>query len=128
MAARAVDPGPTAPHPAAHAPAPLRTMAAARKKTPRKSAAPAARPAQDDEEARKRARKSASKGGTKSALAKLSEASTRGARPTNPDAMEADVIELITAVDEYKRKFQRPFPSWSEILDIVKTLGYAKSA
>lgn len=104
-------------------------MAAARKKSPnKKSAAPAVRPAQGDEEARKQARKSASKGGTKSAEAKQSAASGRGARPTNPDAMEGDVIELITAVDEYKRKFQRPFPSWSEILDIVKGLGYAKSA
>lgn len=103
-------------------------MAAARKKTPRKPAVPAAAPVEAAEETRARARKSASKGGTKSALAKLSAASTRDARPTNPDAMEADVIELITAVDEYKRKFGRPFPSWSEILDIVKTLGYAKSA
>ena len=129
MAARAVDPGPNAPHPAAHAPAPIRTMAAARKKSPNKqSDAPAVRPAKDEEEARKQARKSASKGGTKSAEAKQSAASGRDARPTNPDAMEGDVIELITAVDEYKRKFQRPFPSWSEILDIVKGLGYAKSA
>lgn len=103
-------------------------MAAARKKTPKKTAAPAAAPVRDAEEDRRRARKSASKGGAKSAQAKLSAASSRDARPTNPDAMEADVIELITAVDEYKRKFQRPFPSWSEILDIVKGLGYGKSA
>lgn len=103
-------------------------MAAARKKPSKKSALPAARPAQDGEEARKRARKSASKGGTKSAQSKLTSVASREARPTNPDAMEADVIELITAVDEYKRKFQRPFPSWSEILDIVKGLGYGKSA
>ncbi len=128
MARRAVDPGPNAPHPAAHAPAPIRTMAAARKKSHKKTAAPAPRPAEDAEEVRQRARKSASKGGAKSALTKLSSASARDARPTNPDAMEADVIELITAVDEYKRKFQRPFPSWSEILDIVKGLGYGKSA
>lgn len=103
-------------------------MAAARKKPTKKPAPSAARPVQDGEEARKQARKSASKGGTKSAQAKLSALAARDARPTNPDAMEADVIELITAVDEYKRKFQRPFPSWSEILDIVKGLGYAKSA
>lgn len=102
-------------------------MAAARKKTAKKPAVPAARPAQDVEEARKRARKSASKGGTKAAQAKLGAVAARDARPTNPDAMEADVIELITAVDEYKRKFGRPFPSWSEILDIVKGLGYAKA-
>lgn len=102
-------------------------MAAQRKKPSKKPAVPAARPEKDVEEQRKQARKSASKGGTKSAEAKQSPAAVRGARPTNPDAMESDVIELITAVDEYKRKFQRPFPSWSEILDIVKALGYAKA-
>ncbi len=48
--------------------------------------------------------------------------------PTHPDSMPADVIEFITAVDEYKRRNQRPFPSWSEILEIVKGLGYQKSA
>jgi hypothetical protein len=102
-------------------------MAAARKKSPKKPDVPAALPAEELEQRRKQARKSSSNGGTKSAQAKQSPAAVRGARPTNPDAMEADVIELITAVDEYKRKFQRPFPSWSEILDIVKALGYAKA-
>ena len=52
----------------------------------------------------------------------------RGARPTNPDSMPDDVIELITAIDEYKRKNARLFPSWSEILQILKDLGYRKSA
>ncbi len=40
--------------------------------------------------------------------------------------MSEDVIEFITAVDDYKRKNQRPFPSWSEILDVVKALGYER--
>ena len=48
--------------------------------------------------------------------------------PTNPDAMSDDVIEFITAIDDYKRKHGRPFPSWSEILEIVKGLGYQRSA
>jgi hypothetical protein len=43
-----------------------------------------------------------------------------------PDEMSAEVIEFITAIDEYKRLYQRPFPSWSEVLDIVKSLGYEK--
>lgn len=128
MAARAVDHGPNTPHSAARTPAPIRTMAAARKKTASKPSPKAARPAKDEEEARRKARKSASKGGKRSAESKKDAAVARNARPTNPDAMEADVIELITAVDEYKRKFQRPFPSWSEILDIVKGLGYSKVA
>ncbi len=43
-----------------------------------------------------------------------------------PDEMKADVLEFITAIDEYKRIHQRPFPTWSEVLDIVKALGYGK--
>jgi len=32
------------------------------------------------------------------------------------------------AVDEYKRINERPFPSWSEIFEIVQYLGYRKVA
>jgi len=50
----------------------------------------------------------------------------RAKTPTNPDSMSEEVIEFITAVDDYKRKNQRPFPSWSEILEVVKNLGYER--
>lgn len=43
-----------------------------------------------------------------------------------PDEMPPDVLEFIHAIDVYKRVNQRPFPSWSEILVIVKSLGYAR--
>jgi len=39
-----------------------------------------------------------------------------------------DEIEFVRAVDRYKRKFNRPFPTWSEILAIVKELGYTKDS
>jgi hypothetical protein len=37
-------------------------------------------------------------------------------------------IEFVRAVDQYKRKFNRPFPTWSEVLGIVKELGYTKDS
>ena len=46
--------------------------------------------------------------------------------PTKPDEMSDELIEFITAIDEYKRLHQRPFPSWSEVLDILKELGYER--
>ena len=52
--------------------------------------------------------------------------SSTTSKPTRPDEMSAEVIEFITAVDEYKRVHNRPFPSWSEILDVLKGLGYEK--
>ncbi|MCH2104811.1 MAG: hypothetical protein MK297_12490 [Planctomycetes bacterium] len=48
--------------------------------------------------------------------------------PIRPDEMSTDLVEFITAIDSYKRIHERPFPSWSEVLDIVKALGYTRSA
>ena len=36
------------------------------------------------------------------------------------------VLEFIQAIDDYKRAEGRPFPNWSEVLDIVKGLGYQR--
>ncbi len=47
--------------------------------------------------------------------------------PTKPDEMSGEVIEFITAIDDYKRIHQRPFPTWSEVLDILKELGYSRT-
>jgi hypothetical protein len=44
-----------------------------------------------------------------------------------PDEMPAAVLEFITAIDEYKRSHRRPFPTWSEVLEIVKSLGYERT-
>ena len=45
-----------------------------------------------------------------------------------PDEMTPELLEFITAIDEYKRQRSRPFPSWGEVLEIVKLLGYEKAA
>jgi hypothetical protein len=44
-----------------------------------------------------------------------------------PDEMPPDVLEFITAMDHYKRVHQRPFPNWSEVLEVVKGLGYVRA-
>lgn len=31
---------------------------------------------------------------------------------------------FLVAIDRYKRKHRRPFPTWREVLLIVKSLGY----
>ena len=50
---------------------------------------------------------------------------TKGS-PVKPAEMSHEVIEFIQAIDEYKRLQQRPFPSWSEVLEVLKSLGYTK--
>ena len=39
-----------------------------------------------------------------------------------------DEVEFMKAMDEYKRKSGRMFPTWSEVLEVVRGLGYAKPA
>jgi hypothetical protein len=67
-------------------------------------------------ERRKRARKAAKT------------AHEKNRNPIRPDEMTGDLVEFITAIDSYKRIHERPFPSWSEVLEIVKALGYNRSA
>ncbi|MFO1019310.1 MAG: hypothetical protein U0903_01210 [Planctomycetales bacterium] len=38
-----------------------------------------------------------------------------------------DEIEFMRAMDEYKRKSGRMFPTWSEVLEVVRSLGYEKN-
>jgi hypothetical protein len=39
-----------------------------------------------------------------------------------------DEIEFMKAMDEYKRKSGRQFPTWSEVLEVVRSMGYRKVA
>ena len=41
-------------------------------------------------------------------------------------AIDDEVLDFIAAIDSYKVQHGRPFPSWSEILWILKQLGYRK--
>lgn len=42
--------------------------------------------------------------------------------------VEADELEFIQAIEAYKRKSDQKFLTWSEVLAIVRQLGYAKPA
>ncbi len=37
-------------------------------------------------------------------------------------------IEFMKAMDQYKRENRRPFPTWSEVLEVLGALGYRKVA
>lgn len=39
-----------------------------------------------------------------------------------------DEIEFMRAMDEYKRKSGRQFPTWSEVLEVLRAVGYRKVA
>ena len=42
--------------------------------------------------------------------------------------MTDEQFEFVMAVDTYKRLNRRPFPTWTEVLEVVKQLGYRKVA
>jgi hypothetical protein len=49
-------------------------------------------------------------------------------RNINQYDMEPDVLELINAVNRFKERTGKPFPTWSEVLGILRSLGYEKRA
>jgi len=38
-----------------------------------------------------------------------------------------DEMEFINAINAYKQRYARPFPTWSEVLHVLRALGYRKS-
>ena len=42
--------------------------------------------------------------------------------------MSDEQFEFMMAIDEYKRANARPFPTWTEVLEVIRALGYRKVA
>ena len=53
-------------------------------------------------------------------------------RQIDPTTCERDYnneeIEFMKAIEQYKKEFSRPFPTWSEVLEVLKSIGYRKVA
>jgi len=92
-------------------------MSSPRKKTRARKESPAPKRSNERMHARKAAPRAEEESGT-------------GERHVSarPDEMPPEVLEFIQAIDEYKRVRRRPFPTWSEVLEIVKTLGYQRAS
>lgn len=48
--------------------------------------------------------------------------------PATDVEVDAEVLEFIEAIDRYRKERSRPFPSWSEVLHVLRSLGYRKGA
>ena len=42
--------------------------------------------------------------------------------------MSDEQFEFLMAIEEYKRANAKPFPTWTEVLEVMKALGYRKVA
>ena len=49
-------------------------------------------------------------------------------RQAEEGEMSDELLEFVLAIDEYKRLNNRPFPSWSEVFEVIRYLGYRKIA
>jgi len=49
-----------------------------------------------------------------------------GKRQINEYPLRKEELEFINAINAYKTRYNKPFPTWSEVLHIVKALGYRK--
>jgi hypothetical protein len=42
--------------------------------------------------------------------------------------MNEEQFAFLMAIDDYKRQNKKPFPSWTEVLEVIKAVGYRKVA
>lgn len=63
--------------------------------------------------------------GSSGAATRAAPAAERSAPPMAE--IDADALEFIEAIDRFKREHGRPFPSWSEVLMVLRELGYRRT-
>jgi len=53
---------------------------------------------------------------------------TEERRAAEEGEMTDEQFSFLMAIDRYKKENQRPFPTWTEVLEVIKALGYRKVA
>ncbi len=48
------------------------------------------------------------------------------ARCAEEGEMSSEQFLFVTAIDAFKRVNNRPFPTWTEVLEVIRKLGYRK--
>jgi hypothetical protein len=46
----------------------------------------------------------------------------------DPELLELERTQFLRAMDRYKRKTGKTFPSWSEVLEVLRDLGWVSPA
>ncbi|MSR46521.1 MAG: hypothetical protein EXS13_05595 [Planctomycetes bacterium] len=60
------------------------------------------------------------------ALAQPTGRKRRRRNERNAAAYDDDVCELLRSIDQWRQKSGRSFPAWSEVLGLLKNLGWRK--
>jgi hypothetical protein len=53
---------------------------------------------------------------------------TEERRAAEEGEMTDEQFEFLMAIDRYKKENKRPFPTWTEVLELIKALGYRQVA
>lgn len=53
---------------------------------------------------------------------------TEERRAAEEGEMTTEQFDFLMAIDRYKKENQRPFPTWTEVLEVIAALGYRKVA
>ena len=53
---------------------------------------------------------------------------TEERRSAEEGEMTPEQFDFLMAIDRYKKENQRPFPTWTEVLEVITALGYRKVA
>jgi hypothetical protein len=49
-------------------------------------------------------------------------------QPPDPAVLEQERLEFLRAMDRYKRKTGKTFPTWTEVLDVLRSIGWVSPA
>jgi hypothetical protein len=49
-------------------------------------------------------------------------------QPPDPELLEEERLEFLRAMDRYKRKTGKTFPTWTEVLDVLRSIGWVSPA
>jgi hypothetical protein len=48
-------------------------------------------------------------------------------RAAEEGELTAEQFEFVMAIEEFKRANHKTFPTWTDVLDVIKLIGYRKS-
>ncbi len=91
-------------------------------KAPAKKATAAPSKAAGKPSAKKAAKKKAATG-TRTTSRSAKRRSPK-APEADPEVLEYERTEFLRAMDKYKRKTGKTFPSWTEVLDVLRNIGW----
>lgn len=46
----------------------------------------------------------------------------------DPELLEYERTEFLRAIDRFKRRSGKTYPSWTEVLDVIRSLGWVSPA